>query len=81
MKKIAFLLSKCIFWGFTIFSIIAIPLSLLAFLEYYFNWDFPFIEIVKRDSLDFAKIKNIGIEFWLKYTVVLMWATLIYFNQ
>lgn len=80
MKKTAFLLSTCTFWGFTLFSIIAIPLSLLAFLEYYFNWDFPFIEIVKRDSLDFAKIKNIGIEFWLKYTVVSMWATLIFYS-
>jgi len=80
MKKTAFLLSKCIFWGFTLFSIIAIPLSLLAFLEYYFNWDFSFIEIVKRDTLDFAKINNIGIEFWLKYTVVSMWATLIFYS-
>lgn len=73
-------MSKLTFWGFILFSAILIPLSAFSFLEYYFNWDFPFVDIVKRDGLDFAKIKNIGIEFWLTYTVFLMWGTFIFYS-
>ncbi|APZ46460.1 hypothetical protein BW723_09190 [Polaribacter reichenbachii] len=80
MKKLAYLISKLTFWGFLIFSLILIPLSAFSFLEYYFNWDLPFVDIVKRDGLNFAKIKNIGVEFWLTYTVFLMWGTLIYYS-
>lgn len=80
MKKIAYLVSRLTFWGFILFSCVLIPLSLSSFLEYYFNWDIPFVEIVKRDGLDFAKIKNIGVEFWINYTIILMWGTFIYFS-
>ena len=80
MKKLAHLISKITFWGFIIFSCILIPLSLFSFLEYYFNWDIPFVEIVKREGLDFAKIKNIGVEFWINYTIILMWGTFIYYS-
>lgn len=80
MKKTAYLISKLTFWGFLLFSCILIPLSLFAFLEYYFNWDIPFVNIIQREGLDFAKIKNIGVEFWINYTVILMWATFIYYT-
>ncbi len=80
MKKTAYLVSKLTFWGFVLFSSILIPLSLLSFLQYYFNWDIPFVEIVTREGLDFAKIKNIGVEFWVNYTIILMWATFIYYS-
>ncbi|WP_439130596.1 DUF2975 domain-containing protein [Polaribacter sp.] len=80
MKKTAFIISKITFWGFALFSSILIPFSLLSFLEYYFSWDIPFVEIVQRDGLDFAKIKNIGVEFWINYTIILMWGTFIYYS-
>ena len=80
MKKAAYIISKLTFWGFVIFSCILIPLSLLSFIESYFNWDIPYVEIVKREGLDFAKIKNIGVEFWINYTVILMWVTFIYYS-
>jgi hypothetical protein len=80
MKKLAFLFSKIFFWGFTIFSIFALLFSSLSFLEYYFNWNVPFVEIVKRENLDFAKIDIIGLEFWLSYMVILMWFTFIYYS-
>ena len=80
MKKIAYLVSKLTFWGFVIFSCILIPLSVLSFLEYYFNWDIPFIDIVQRENLDFAKINGIGVEFWINYTIILMWGTFIYYS-
>ena len=80
MKKTAYHISKLTFWGFLLFSCILIPLSIFAFLEYYFNWDIPFVDMVQRDGLDFAKIKNIGVEFWINYTVILMWGTFIYYS-
>jgi hypothetical protein len=80
MKKIAFLISKITFWAFVIFSTILIPLSVLSFLEYFFNWNIPFLEIVKRENLDFAKIDFIGVEFWINYTITLMWGTMIYYS-
>lgn len=80
MKKTAYLISKITFWGFTFFSIVSLIFSLLAFLEYYFNWDIPFVEIVKRDGLNFAKIYGIGLEFWLSYVVILMWSTFIFYS-
>ncbi|WP_397447492.1 hypothetical protein [Polaribacter sp. R77954] len=80
MKKIAYLISKLTFWGFTFFSIITLFFSMLGFLEYKLKWDNSFIEIVKRDGLDFAKIHGIGVEFWLSYAVFLMWATFIFYS-
>ncbi len=80
MKKLAFIISKITFWGFVLFSSILIPLSLLSFLEYYFSWDIPFLDIVQRDGLDFGKIKNIGVEFWMNYTIILMWGTFIFYS-
>ena len=80
MKKITYLISKITFWGFTLFSAFALVFSILAFLEYYFNWDVSFVEIVKREELNFVKIKNIGVEFWINYTIILMWGTFIYYS-
>lgn len=80
MKKIAYLISKSTFWGFLLFTSILIPISLSSLLEYYFDWDIPFVEIVKREGLDFAKIKNIGVEFWINYTILLIWGTLIFYT-
>lgn len=80
MKKIAYLVSKITFWGFTLFSVITLLFSILAFLEYYYEWDISFIEIVKRDGLDFAKINRIGVEFWLSYVVIFMWCTFIFYS-
>lgn len=80
MKNIAYQISKITFWGFIIFSCILIPLSILSLLEYYFNWNIPLVDIVKRENLDFAKINGIGVEFWINYTIALMWATFIYYT-
>ena len=80
MKKIAFLFSKLFFWGFALFSAFVIPISILSFLEYFFNWDIPFVEIIQRKELNFAVIASVGIEFWLSYSVILMWATFIYYS-
>lgn len=80
MKKVAYLVSKLTFWGFVLFSAIVIPLSILSFFEYYFNWDIPFIEIFSEDGQDYSKIKNIGVQFLLSYTVILMWGTFIYYS-
>lgn len=80
MKKIAFLISKLTFWGFGLFSMIVISLSIVSLLEYYFNWDIPFIDIVTRENLDYAKINGIGVEFWINYTIILMWGTFIYYT-
>lgn len=80
MKKLAYFLSKITFWGFTFFSVVTLLFSILAFLEYYFHLDISFVEIVKRDDLDFAKIHGIGVEFWLSYVVIFMWATFIFYS-
>lgn len=80
MKKTVYLISKITFWAFILFSCILIPLSALSFIEYFFNWNIPFIDIVKIEGLDYAKIKNIGVEFWINYTITLMWGTLVYYS-
>tara|TARA_R110002124_G_scaffold271690_2_gene440613 strand:+ start:741 stop:1268 length:528 start_codon:yes stop_codon:yes gene_type:complete len=80
MKTAAHIISNITFWGFVIFSCILIPLSFLSFLEYFFNWNIPLIDIVKRENLDFAKINGIGVEFWINYTIILMWGTFIYYT-
>ena len=80
MKKLAHLISKITFWGFIIFSCILIPLSLFSFLEYYFNWDIPFVEIFSEGGQDYSKIKNIGVQFLLSYTIILMWGTFIFYS-
>jgi hypothetical protein len=84
MQKIAFLFSKASFWGFALFSSFILLFSVLSYLEYYFNWAIPFVELTKRNANNYAVISipfTGGIvEFLMSFTIIIMWFTFIYYS-
>ena len=84
MKKIAFLFSKAFFWGFALFSLFILLFSVLSYVEFYFNWDIPFVEITERNAKNYAIIRppfiGVLVEFLMSYSIIIMWFTFIYYS-
>ena len=84
MKKTAYLLSKGFFYAFSVFFLFVLAFSILAFAEYKFGWDVPFVEITNQDGGEYAFIKIPLIEMSVSFVynilvVFVMWIGLLFY--
>ena len=86
MKNLAYLASKVFFYAFSIFFIFVLVVTILAFTEYTFGWDVPFVEITNQNGEDFAVIKiplielSVGFVFNIAVAFV-MWIGLLFYTS
>ena len=84
MKHIIYILSKGLFYAFTVFFIFVLVFSTLAFAEYYLGWDVPFVELSQKTSITYANINlpflDMHVGFIFKLTVVFaMWIGILFY--
>lgn len=84
MKKVFYLFSKAFFWAFSLFSAFVLLFSIMSFLEYYFNWDIPFIKFFVIEEQNYVTIQipliKMKVQFLFSFTMLLMWGTFIFYS-
>jgi len=84
MKHISYSVSKLFFYGFAFFSVFVIFFSILAFLEFYFQWNIPLVEITDKETSPYAKISipffTMIVGFQLSFKVIGMWLSLLFYT-
>lgn len=56
MKKLAYISSKILFYGFTLLTLFVIIFSLLSFLEHTLGLNIPFVELQQHSSKQFTLV-------------------------
>ena len=84
MKKAIYILSRGLFYTFTVFFCFVFIFSILAFVEHYLSWDIPFVNLYDNEGASYAKISlpfiDFKVEFIFSFLIVLgMWIGLLFY--
>lgn len=84
MKQIAYTLSRGLFYAFAVFFCFVFIFSILAFVEHYFGWNVPFVDIYNNTGQQYAKISlpfiDFKVEFIFSFLIVIaMWIGLLFY--
>lgn len=82
MKTIIYMLSKGLFYAFSVFFAFVLVFSVLAFVEFQFGWNIPFVELKDEGTYAFIKIPllELGIGFQFKIQVLaVMWIGILFY--
>ncbi len=84
MKKTVYLLSRGLFYTFTVFFCFVFVFSILAFVEHYLEWNIPLVDVFKANQHVYARIFlpfiDFKVEFVFSFLIVLaMWIGLLFY--
>lgn len=85
MKNTAYILSRGLFYAFAVFFCFVFIFSILTFVEHYFGWNIPFVEIYDNSGQQYAKISlpliDFKVEFIFSFLIVIgMWIGLLFYE-
>lgn len=79
MKQIAYLLSKLLFYFYSIFYLFIMVFSILSYFEYKFGVQIPFVEILENRPKINVPILGLRINVPLNYSILIMWSAMLYY--
>lgn len=84
MKKTIYILTRGLFYAFAVFFCFVFIFSILAFVEHYFGWNIPFVDIYDNIGQQYAKISLPFIDFKVEFifsviVVIAMWIGLLFY--
>lgn len=79
MKQLAYISSKLLFYFFSVLSFFIMVFSILAYFEYKFDIQIPFVEVIENRPKINVPLLGLRINVPLNYSILLMWSAMLYY--
>lgn len=79
MKKLAYVTSKILFYTIAIVLLFIFVFSIFAFLEYKFELDIPFVDVIDRRGKVHVPVLGLNINVPFNYAILTMWIAMAYY--
>jgi len=79
MKQLAYIVSKLLFYFYSILYVFIMVFSILSYFEYKFGMQIPFVEIIENRPKVHVPILGLRINIPLNYSILIMWAAMLYY--
>lgn len=79
MKQLAYIVSKFLFYAYSLLYIFIMVFSILSYFEYKFGVQVPFVEILENRPKIMVPILDLRINVPLNYSILIMWSAMLYY--